>query len=269
MDEVSSPGAGAGVPGGVRPPRVRYARLVRIALDHNDEVGFRAGRILLGDRRVETLGLIGKSPSDSGDPRLERASDLDRYDLVVTDAAEPEGIIDRALAAGAACVVWREVDLDTGPGLVLSGSNLAAGIAPCLASHEVARASSIGEITIAWTEPGTPLRRGEPLAFPDPVGGRWGRPRGKNAFAAPVAGEWAAAMAKVRSASDSDAWTRIVGVSDLAGHLEGIALAAGALAVGAGAYLAGGLRRPPDAAEAYLTEALGAGLDVAAYTLTG
>ena len=60
--------------------------------------------------------------------------------------------------------------------------------------------------------------------------------------------------------------TRIVGVADLAPHLEALALAAGALAVGAGSYPPG-TRSPADAAEAYLTEALEAGLDVAAYAI--
>jgi hypothetical protein len=75
-------------------------------------------------------------------------------------------------------------------------------------------------------------------------------------------------MAKVRSAEGDREVTRIVGVADLAPHLEAIALAAGALAIGAGAFPAGGVRRPPDAAESYLAEALGTGLDVAAYTLS-
>ena len=85
---------------------------------------------------------------------------------------------------------------------------------------------------------------------------------------APVAGDWAGAMAKITSRGSGDRVTRIVGVADLAPHIEAIALAAGALAVGGGAFRPG-LRQPADAAEAYLAEALGVGLDVAAYTMTG
>ncbi len=176
----------------------------------------------------------------------------------------------RAVGSGVHCVTW--VDSDAEPyenGItVLTGSSLANGIAPCLASHEVARAGRVDSIQFAWTEPGSPLRSGEGLAFPDPVGGRWGRRVDSTSFAAPVQGDWAGAMAKVTSSDEEGSTTRIVGVSDLAPHLEGIALAAGALAVGRGAYPPGGVRKAADAAEAYLSEALGVGLDVAAYTLT-
>lgn len=244
---------------------------MRIALQNTSEVGYRTGRILLGDRRVEALGLVDKDPTDRDDGRLERAYDLARYDLVVTDSEEPGGIIARALAAGISSVVWVEPEpetLESPPDrVVLTGANLASGVAPCLASHEVARVSSVSRVTIAWTEPGSQLRSGEPLAFPDPVGGLWGRPHGPNAFVAPVSGEWAGAMATVTSGEAGAAATRIVGVSDLAPHLEAISLAAGAMAVGAGAFPPG-VRMPPDAAEAFLAEALGVGLDVAAYTMT-
>jgi hypothetical protein len=226
---------------------------------------------LLGDRRVEGVGLVDKSPADPADERVHRAGPLGDYDLVVSDAESPGDVVRRSLDAGVSCVVWRDWDGHTGDidGLVvLVGCNLAGGIAPCLASHEVARADHVEDITIAWTEPGAPLRSGEPLAFPDPVGGRWGKPRGRSgSFAAPVSGEWAGAMARVTSTTRDVSKTRIVGVADLAPHLEGLALAAGALAVASGAYPPGGLRRPADAAERYLGEALAAGLDVAASTL--
>lgn len=245
---------------------------MRIALHQNGEVADRAGRILLGDRRVEVLGIVDRDPSTRSD-RIERAFDLAEYDLVVTDDTDPQPIIARAAAAGNACVVWVEPDdMAFGPeppaSTLLVGSNLATGLAPCLASHEVARAGSESTVSIAWTEPGTPLRTGKALAFPDPIGGRWGRRdhRGRNAFVAPVTGDWAGAMAMVTSAGGDGTLTRIVGVADLAPHLEGIALAAGALTVGSGAYTPG-LHLPVDASAAYLAEALKAGLDVAAHSM--
>lgn len=245
--------------------------VVRIALHSSSEVGTRAGRILLGDRRLEVLGLVDKDPTSRDDARLTRARDLSGYDVIVTDSDDPDGIVARSVSTGTSCVVWVEPDLDDveipHATVVLTGANLASGIAPCLASHEVARASSVSRIVVAWTEPGSQLRSGEPLAFPDPVGGLWGRPHGPNAFVAPLSGEWAGAMATVTTGKDRNAVTRIVGVADLAPHLEAIALAAGTLAVATGAY-APGLRQPPDAAEAFLAEALGVGLDVAASTLT-
>jgi hypothetical protein len=121
---------------------------------------------------------------------------------------------------------------------------------------------------VAWTEPGKPLRRGEAIPFPEPVGSRWGRPRPADrwrAFAAPVGGEWAAAMARVTSATEAGVITRIVGVADLATHLEALALAAGTLAVARNAYPSG-LQRADAAAVAFLAEALNAGLGVATYS---
>ena len=244
---------------------------MRIALDQSSEVGFRAGRILLGDRRVTVLGLLGRDPRDTEEPKLIRVDELAGFDALVTDAEDPLGAVTRADDEGVDCVTWVEIDaVDGGNGIaVLSGANLSNGIAPCLASHEVARAGAVDDIQYAWTEPGSPLSSGEGLAFPDPVGGRWGRRVNSTSFVAPVAGEWAGAMARVVSSGANGRTTRIVGVSDLAPHLEALALAAGALATVGGAYPPGGLRQPSDAAEAFLAEALGLGLDVAAYTLEG
>ena len=246
---------------------------MKIALDHTGEVGFRTGRVLLGDKRVRRIGLVGRAPSRRHQGRVEKAGELADYDLLVTDATSPGAHIRDAIAAGVHCVVWVEPDgeeADTGGVTVLTGANLASGIAPCLASHEVAMAHESPSVVVAWTEPGTPLRSGEPLAFPDPVGGRWGRRHGKgsdDAFVAPVSGDWAGALARVTPDSNGSAIRRIVGVADLAPHLEALALAAGALAVGSGAHPVG-WTTAVDADREYLAEALGAGLDVAAYTLT-
>lgn len=248
---------------------------MRIALHHTGDVGFRAGRILLGDRRVSRIGLIGRTPTESHSGRVEKASELADYDLVVTDDAEPLPTIERAMAANISCVVWVEPEMDTlqpeSGSVLLTGANLGSGIAPCLASHEVAQATQAVTVIVAWTEPGTPLRSGEPLAFPDPIGGRWGRRHRSGdhtQFVAPVSGDWGGAVTKVTTRANGSSVTRIVGVADLAAHMEALALAAGALAVGADAYRAG-VVRPVDADTVYLAEALGAGLDVASYTLEG
>jgi hypothetical protein len=253
----------------------RLAPIVKIALEHEGDVGFRAGRILLGDRRVSTIGLIGLSPADTHQGRVEEAKDLTDYDLLVTDSTEPRLSIERALAADISCVSWVETDASefspSGDTTLLIGANLASGIAPCLASHEVARAHEAQAVLVAWTEPGRPLRSGEPLAFPEPIGGRWGRrygPRANLQFVAPVAGEWAGAVTKVTSRENGSSVTRIVGVADLAVHLEALALAAGALSAGSPSFDSG-VVAAADADTAYLAEALGVGLDVAAYTLHG
>jgi hypothetical protein len=252
---------------------------IRVALDATDEVGIRTGRILLAERDLEWLGLVGRTPR-SEDPRMRRADELSAYDLIVSDdTADPEVAVRTALHAGIGCVLfsdgegleerYHEAFVAVGRTLLL-GANLAAGIAPSLAAHETARGGEIMEVTIGWTEPGAPLRRGEPLPFPDPVGARWARSRptepGYQAFVAPVPGNWAGAVARVTSVTSAGVVTRVVGVADLAAHLEAIALAAGVMSLD---VFAPGAHRPAFAAEVYLAAALQAGLDVATYSLPG
>lgn len=252
---------------------------MRIALHHASDVAQRCGRVLLGERDLELIGLVDGKPS-TDDARVEPAGPLDDYDLIVTDAtARAEEHVRAALAAGISCVLWTD-----GLGLaqtygdafaeagttLLVGSNLSSGITPALASHEQARSEDVLGITIAWTEPGTPLRRGEAIAFPDPVGSRWAKRReaidGFEAYVAPVVGEWAAAMARVTGAIDDGVITRVVGAADHAAHLEGLALAAGVIAVAQDTF-SWGAQRPIAASEAYLAQALFAGLEVAVYSL--
>lgn len=249
---------------------------MRIAIDQTSEVGLRAARIILAERGLDTLGLLDRDPRDRDD-HVERVDDLAGYDvLVVDDLSRVDELAERALDAGTALCVWNDFDPGELDGAfiermstILVGSNLATGLTPCLAAHEVARGGHLMDVSIAWTEPGSPLRRGTAVPFPDPVGARWAKPReydGSTVLVAPVAGEWAGAMARVTSATGTGVVTRIVGVADLATHLEALALAAGAITLAQGAFPLG-MAEPKDAAEAYLTTALTAGLDVASYEL--
>jgi hypothetical protein len=251
---------------------------MRLALHQSGEVANRAGRILLSERSLTGLGLIDKHPTEPDD-RLEYVEVLATYDALMTDTPSPDEQIEAALTAGISCVVWDDAedaatkygDAFAAAGLsLLTGCNLGSGLAPSLTAHEVAGAGTILEVTTAWTEPGTPRRRGEPIPFPDPVGSRWAEPRQTaytdRAYVARTTGEWAAAMARVTGATDAGVVTRIVGVADLAVHLEAIALATGAMVIG---EYAPGANRPADEAEAYLSRALNAGLDVAAHTHHG
>ena len=248
---------------------------MRLALHQSGEVGTRAGRILLAERSLSALGLVDKHPTES-DPRLEHVEVLATYDSLLTDSTEPEEHIEMALNAGVSCVVWVDADgahekyhdaFAEADLRLLTGCNLATGIAPSLTAHEVAITESVLEVTTAWTEPGTPRRRGEAIPFPEPVGSRWAEPRASEhtdrAFVANVSGEWAAAMARVTGASQAGVVTRIVGVSDLAVHLEALAFATGATIL---SQYPVGSSRPADLADEYLSQALSAGLDVAAHT---
>jgi hypothetical protein len=250
---------------------------VRIAIHQTSEVGLRAARIILAEPDLIELGLVGRDPKNDHDDRIRRADGLAGYDAVVVDDLDAaDEITERALMDGTAVCLWHEYDSDPWDGgfidrtsSILTGTNLASGIAPCLAAHERARGGHLMDVTLAWTEPGTPLRRGEAVPFPGPVGARWAKPRrvgDETVLVAPVDGEWAGAIARVTSATDSGVVTRIVGVADLDAHLEALALAAGAIALGRGAFPLGATT-PIDAAEAYLAAALNAGLGVAAYEL--
>jgi hypothetical protein len=248
---------------------------MRIALQHTTDIGVRAGRILLAEPELQVLGLLDRRVEEP-DPRIRSTETIDGYDAVMTDSTEYRPIVDRAANAGIHCVVWVDgndpaalEDLEDLEGFeattLLMGSNLAGGLAPSLADHEAATLPGGTTDLIAWTEPGKPLRSGEAIAFPDPVGARWGHVRSDDGttrrVAVPVDGEWAATLARV----SDDATTRIVGVSDHAQHLEAISFAAGARAVVGGAYDPG-IARPSECAADYLFAALGVGLDVASFS---
>ena len=251
---------------------------MRLALHQTGEVATRAGRILLAERSLTALGLVDKHPTEPDD-RLEPVEVLATYDALLTDDPAPEDQIQAALAAGISCVVWDDATVaavefgdafDEAGLTLLTGCNLGSGIAPSLTAHEVAGGGTILDVTTAWTEPGGPRRRGEPIPFPEPVGSRWAEPRETaytdRAYVARTSGEWAAAMARVTGATDAGVVTRIVGVADLAVHLEAIAFATGAMVVG---EYGTGANQPADQAEIYLSRALNAGLDVAAHTHHG
>ena len=244
----------------------RPRRVMRIALDHSTEVGMRTGKLLLGEAKLETLGIVGQPVSDR-DPRLRRIDDLEGFDVVVTD--DPElGIARQAIESGVPIVAWVDGD-DVAPEdpavPLMTGANLATGIALALAAREIASVGHPSSALVAWTEPGTPVRSGEPVTFPDPVGARWGRIRHRHGISTevvvPLAGEWAGVVVRV---SDEQR-TRILGIADLATHLEALALTAGAVTIASGTARRG-LVRPADYADEYLLAALRLGLDIASFT---
>ncbi len=251
---------------------------MRIALRETGEIGSRTGRILLGDRRLDRLGLMGRRPQDVTDRRLGRVDDLGSYDVLVTDAVDDiDDDIDAALEAEISCVTWSDdpatverhgAAFIAADRTLLTGANLASGIAPCLAAHEAARSDEVLDVTVAWTQPGHRQRRGEPIAFPGPVGSLWGdevESSGiRRLLVAPIDGIWSAATVRVTAATGDGVVARVVGVADLGAHLEALALAAGALSVGGFGY---GGARPEERPEDYLLAALDAGLDVATHTI--
>ena len=67
---------------------------------------------------------------------------------------------------------------------------------------------------------------------------------------APTGGMWSGAVTKVTASTGDGLEVRVVGVADLAVHLEALSLAAGALTIESFGY---GASRPEDRAEDYLT----------------
>ncbi|MCJ7725893.1 MAG: hypothetical protein MUP76_05835 [Acidimicrobiia bacterium] len=257
---------------------------MRIALHADGEVGKRAGRILLAEPDLVALGMYGNTRG-AEDRRTTAIRSLTGYNPLVTDA--PDGRAFAAIAAeeGVSCVVAGRprIDrrlarkfLDRGLTLLVA-SDLSGGIAETLAAHELVSADLDSAVAISWTEEGRPLRRGEAIPFPDPVGPRWGsrlgpRPRRRQSgtiitrFVVPVPGEWAGAAVRVTGTRDGHTVKQIVGVADHGIHLGAIALAAGAIAVAEGSYPPG-VHQPSVAADSYLSVALRIGLGVASHTI--
>lgn len=248
---------------------------MRIAINAIGEVGVRAGRILSAERTLSALGLYGDTSGIGQDRRVISITSLDGFDALVTDDREGASAL-ASLAAddGLACAVPGEVSDEAAARVLAAGTTLLtncslSGLAETLSIHESTLTDEPLEVVIAWTEPGKPLRRGAPAAFPDPVGARFGRrigPAGRTTrVAAPVDGDWAGATATVIGKVSGDTHTRIVGVADERAHLEALALAAGAVAAARTELT--GVIQPGDVADDYLMTVLGMGLGVAAYTI--
>lgn len=237
---------------------------MRIALHPTSEVGIKAGRLLLGEQTLETLGVLDR-PVDSREPRVQRINSLEGFDVAVTD--DPDlGIAENAIAAGVPLVVWVDADaLDTSNATapIMTGANLSTGIARALVTRE--SASQPTATLLAWTEPGKSLRTGEPITFPDPVGARWGKIRNRvgttTEVVVPVPDDWAAVVVH----ATFDTTTRILGIADVASHLEALALAAGAVVTAEDSHPPGRLL-PEAVADDYVLAALRAGLDIASFT---
>lgn len=246
---------------------------MRVAIRATGEVGRRAALILIGEAGLSELGVIGDGTVTVRNHQIRDADDLANYDVIVTDEPEPDP--DEVLDIDTPLVTWEQIptiDLPSESSTLLSGTSLGHAIAPSLASHEVAQTSEILELVVAWTIPGTPQRRGEAVPFPDPVGPLWATEVDDSPVAgiparrlvAPISGDWAGASARVTGVIDDGVVQRVVGVADLASHLEGIALAAAAVTVANGLYPVGH-HTAEAAAESFLAKALEMGLEVASY----
>ena len=241
---------------------------MRIALHPVGEVGTRTGLVLLAERSLVALGIYGGGNLGS-DRRTIRITSLSGYDIFVTDDPDPAPLVAIAAEDGLSCVVAGAIPTAIAERFASAGRTLLTGadlrgIAATLAAHEAAGGDKPVRSNAAWTIPGKALRRGVGVGFPDPVGARWGRST-EGGTEVPIGGTWGGAAVTVSGRIAGKTTERLVGVADQRDHLEAIALAAGVIAVAAGAY-GPGAHTPADNAEVFLGAALGAGLGVAAYS---
>lgn len=247
---------------------------MRIALHATSELGDRARKILSAEPDLTALGLYGH-PGAAEDRRTMVIDELDGFQVLATDDPLPTGLATIAATDGVSFVASSELRLDdeladrfrVAEATVVGGVDLEA-VAVGLASHEAGRTDGRAEITIAWTTPGSGMRSGEAVPFPDPVGARWGRRLAPGVVAGipvqrlevPLAGPWAGAVAMTRGDGD-----RLVGVADDRAHLGAISLAAAAITVAEGGFEPGDVAIG-DRADRYLATALRIGLGVAAFS---
>ncbi len=239
---------------------------MRIALDTGTDVGQRTARIFLGDPRCDRLLMVnsGWIPRDR---RILQTRDFSGVDVVVSDGTTPlASLIGRSSVAGAPLVFWSDVptsELGSAAIPVIVGANVGSTLADALLTHPSSRPVPGDTVQVAWTEPGSPHRKGVPFAFPDPVGMAWTQERVEGRFVAFREDEWGGATTIV----DGESGKRVVGVSDLGAHLEALTLAAVAFTAAAGSFTAG-IQSTATAWEAILAEARNLELDIAVWRST-
>ncbi len=233
------------------------------ALDSGSEVGQRAARILLADDRCDELLMLNKGwrPSDS---RARHARDVSGVDVVLSDGTTPlSALLGRASVAGSPLVAWPDSpSSDLGPASVpvVVGANIGSTLADALVEHPAVEPTNDDVIKVGWTEPGKPLRKGEPLPFPEPVGMAWSYERAPGRFVAHREDQWAGATTVVEGPSGR----RIVGVADHGPHLEALVLVAVAIVATSGVFTPG-IQFPTAGLPEILAEARNLELDMAVW----
>ena len=206
---------------------------MKVLVDATHEVGRRTARVLNAESAVDYIGLWHDHEAPRR-PRSGPTTSVEGYDIVVSDRLEHfENLIARAAVEGIPIVLWVEgEDLASGPtnAPVVTGANVGSALTVALQHHPTAAITDDDTYTVAWTEPGAPLRNGHPVAFPDPVGMSWAKRRGDEGFVAFRNDQWGGAVVNVEGPSGN----RVIGVADHAAHLEALVLAATVLTVADG-----------------------------------
>jgi len=222
--------------------------LVKIAIHQTSTVAGRAASVLLAEPRLEYLGVLDQDPGNA-DPRLVRIEDLSGWDVLISDTDTPSTILERAVTANIPLVLSAELP-GTAPIPFIADAGLTM-IARSLA-HEYGPDVAL----VAATRSGDPLRKGDNVAFPPPVGPLRGLKRPDGLLIAPTGGDWGGVVVTGPHGS--------LGVSDHAEFLAAIALAAAGLILATSSRPAGSVPLE-DVAGAYLDAAERAGLEVARF----
>ena len=204
---------------------------MRVAVRPTGEKGRRAVHVLIADPRVEAVGLLGTRPSNSAGGRLVAVALIgDNWDVLVLDAAvpDPEDLA-QAVDAGIPVVLAGARPPDVTRGTFVEEAVPRGALLASLATLESERFD--GRLVAAWTESGQALGRGVRVVFPDPLGALTGKvaappphaPRGTYLAAPGARLPW-------QGLAVTHADHRRVGVADHAAFLEGLTLAAAALA---------------------------------------
>jgi hypothetical protein len=208
---------------------------MRIAIDGTDEIAARTARVLFAERSVTHIGYLQPDMPRLG-ARTTAANELDTYDVIVsTGETRATDLLARASVGEVPLVLWHdEPELHRGPSVVpvVVSANVGSTLAPSLVHHPSAAVTRADSVTIAWSEPGKPYRRGIAVTFPEPLGPVWARERSKGHLVARTENNWSGAVVTV----DGPSGERIVGVADHGAHLEALTLAAVTLLTGEGTY---------------------------------
>ena len=152
---------------------------------------------------------------------------------------------------------------------VCNASN-GAGLAAALARYMSPEDAPHLETRLAWTVAGRPLRAGQAVTFPEPVGPLWaGRhpADGTKAtcYVAPTDSGWAAVRVGLNVADSNGGRRMVLGISDHHDYLSAASFGAAILAAAKGAYPAGLSRGPGDSKGIFIEIAQEAGLRVARF----
>ena len=243
----------------------------RVALHVDGGLGRRVMRVLLAEPDVQ----VGLFHADPGLDRTVPVTAVAGWDaLAVSTISEASrSVVDEASSLGIPVVVGDQLPAgypvggNTFVGGVLTGSGLAAALATSMIEPGVTPVES----RLAWTVPGHPLGAGIPVTFPDPVGPLWaGRVesplpwRSATCLAAPDDTPWRGVEVRLKVRDDQGDHDRIRGIADDGAFLDGVCMAAAALAAARGAY-PDGAGGPGDPDGLFMSLARGAGLEIAAF----